>query len=111
MQDCIFCKIVRGELSSKKEYEDEEALIFQNIEPKAEVHLIAIPKKHISSFLDLDNEMGSLVKAVQSLIRDKGLGSEYKLLINGGKHQQVPHFHLHILSGKMGTDKDLLNQI
>jgi histidine triad (HIT) family protein len=101
MNDCTFCKIVIGELPSTKEYEDENVLVFKNIYPIAQTHLLIIPKKHVATFMDLKGGMDSLVKAAQKVIKDKNLGSGYKLAINGGKYQQVPHFHLHLLAGKL----------
>lgn len=111
MEDCVFCKIVRGELPSTKEYEDDNVLVIRNIDPKADIHLLIIPKKHVATFLDLRSEMNNLVEIIQKVIKNKGIESGYKLVINGGKHQQVPHFHLHLLAGKIGSNKDILNSI
>ncbi|HTK03341.1 MAG TPA: HIT domain-containing protein [Alphaproteobacteria bacterium] len=101
MENCIFCKIVKGELPSTKVYEDENVLAFENIKPAAETHILIIPKKHIITFMDLDGEMESLVKASQKVVSDKQLGSGYKLVVNGGKYQTIPHFHLHLLAGEL----------
>jgi histidine triad (HIT) family protein len=101
VENCIFCKIVKGELPSTKVYEDENVLAFENIKPAAETHILIIPKKHIITFMDLDGEMESLVKASQKVVSDKQLGSGYKLVVNGGKYQTIPHFHLHLLAGEL----------
>ena len=104
MEDCVFCKIVKGELPSTKEYEDDNVVVFKNIKPSAEIHLLIVPKKHVATFMDLTNEMDSLVHAAQQVIKDKDIGSGYKLVVNGGKYQEVPHFHLHLLAGKLKTE-------
>lgn len=103
MQDCIFCKIVKGELPSTKEYEDKEVLAFKNINPVAETHLLIVPKKHIGTFMDLNGELEGLVLAAKKIINDKKIGSGYKLVINGGKYQEIQHFHLHLLAGRLET--------
>lgn len=110
MGDCIFCKIVKGELPSTKEFEDENVLVFKNIYPLAETHLLVVPKKHIATFMDLKDEMNDLVHIAQKVIKDKNLGSGYKIVVNGGKYQQVPHFHLHLLAGKLENEDDILNK-
>jgi len=111
MEDCVFCKIVKGELPSKKEYEDDNVLVFRNIDPIAEIHLVIIPKNHVKTFMDLQGEMNSLVKATQKIIENLGIDSGYKLVVNGGKYQQVSHFHWHLLAGKMADDKYLHNKL
>ncbi|HKC04295.1 MAG TPA: HIT domain-containing protein [Patescibacteria group bacterium] len=100
-QDCIFCKIVAGEVPSKKAYEDSDTLAFYDIKPAAETHLVIIPKKHISTFMDLNNESQNLIRTAQIVINEKNIASGYKIVINGGKYQEVPHFHLHLLAGKL----------
>lgn len=101
MEDCIFCKIIKGDLPSTKEYEDNNVLAFKNIKPAAETHILIVPKKHTTTFMDLSDEMDDLVNAARQIIKDKNIESGYKLVINGGKYQQVPHFHLHLLAGKL----------
>lgn len=110
MEDCVFCKIVKGELPSTKEYEDEFVLVFKNINPVADIHLLIVPKSHVATFMDIEGGMESLIKAAQKVIKDKSLGSGYKLVINGGKYQAVPHFHIHLLSGKLEDAEDVLNK-
>ncbi|HET7099126.1 MAG TPA: HIT domain-containing protein [Patescibacteria group bacterium] len=110
MDDCLFCKIIRGELPSKKVYEDDSALVFENINPVAEIHVLVVPKKHISTFLDLNSEIDSMVNAAQKVIKDKNISDGYKLIVNGGKYQSVPHFHLHLLAGKLESQDDVLNK-
>ncbi|MCL2833992.1 MAG: histidine triad nucleotide-binding protein [Treponema sp.] len=105
--DCIFCKIIRGEIPSKKIFEDEQMLAFYDIDPKAPVHFIVIPKRHISNLSETkagDTEiLGSLVFKAQELAAKLGCGENgFRLVINcksdGG--QTVDHLHIHILGGR-----------
>lgn len=110
--DCIFCKIAKKELASDIVYEDENFVAFKDIKPKAPVHLLIIPRKHIESVDHLeihDRElMGELVLTAQKIARHQGLEG-YKLQINVGRAggQLIDHLHLHLLSGKIeGSQKD-----
>ena len=105
--DCIFCKIARGEIQSNLIYQDETAVAFPDINPKAPVHLLIIPRKHIESVADLagDEEklMGHLVLVANKLAQDHGISeSGYRLVINCGPHggQMVAHLHIHLLGGR-----------
>ena len=104
MEDCIFCKIVNGEIPCDKVYEDKNVFAFLDIKPKAKVHILIIPKKHIESVKHLqetDKELiGDLILTVQKIAKEKNLEG-YKLVINVGKEggQLVDHLHLHLLSG------------
>ena len=107
MDDCIFCKIIAGEIPSKKIYEDDEMLAFNDITPKAPVHVLLIPKKHIKSLLDLDPEdtvlAGRLLYKAQELAKEMGCGEKgARFIINAKKHggQTVDHLHIHILGGR-----------
>jgi len=101
-KNCVFCQIAKKESPAKIEYEDQYVLVFQNINPAADVHLLIIPKKHIETFLDLDNESMTQIKSVaQKIIKNKNLGSAYKLLFNGGKYQAIEHVHWHLLGGNL----------
>lgn len=103
MSDCLFCKIVNREIPSEIVYEDENFLVFKDINPKAPVHLLIIPKKHIPSVNHLEIEdkilMGELILVAQKIARDKKLEG-YRLQINVGRPagQLVDHLHLHLLS-------------
>ena len=100
MDSCVFCKIVKGELPARKEYEDEEILVFDNIKPEAPIHFLIIPKEHIEKFADLEElsiweKMSSVAKDLierHSLV-EKG----YRLVNNGGPAALVGHLHLHLL--------------
>jgi len=105
--ECIFCKIVEGQLPSNKVYEDEEFLVFHDINPVAPVHLLIIPKRHIPSVADLSAQDTSLVGRMMLLTRrlatEQGLDeSGYRILTNHGRDggQIVDHLHFHLLGGR-----------
>jgi len=108
MCDCLFCKIAAGEIPSRKLYEDDELLAFYDIAPKAPVHFLVIPKKHISSLMEMTAEdsglLGRLVFRAQELAREQGCGERgarfvFNCKADGG--QTVPHVHLHVLGGRV----------
>jgi histidine triad (HIT) family protein len=102
MNDCLFCKIVRGEIPAKKVYEDEYVLAFHDIHPQAPVHLLLIPKQHIDSLLSLTAQdekiMGKLLVLAPQLARQQGLEQGFKTTINTGARggQEIYHLHLHV---------------
>ncbi len=104
MDNCVFCKIINGEFGTEFVYENEYAVVFKDINPKAEVHLLVVPRKHVESLNELDDEalLGKLMMAVKDVTKKLGIKS-YKTLINTGKEagQEVFHLHIHILSGQM----------
>ncbi|MFZ9035901.1 MAG: histidine triad nucleotide-binding protein [Francisellaceae bacterium] len=106
MSDCIFCKIVSGEIPADKLYEDEHFVVFHDIAPAAEIHVLVIPKKHITSFFDLAPEdhdlMGQLTLSIPKIAGMLGLEEGFKTLINTGHGggQKVFHLHYHILGGR-----------
>ncbi|MDO8503480.1 MAG: HIT domain-containing protein [bacterium] len=99
-EDCVFCKIVRGEIPSKKEYEDEDIIVFQDIHPKAPVHLLIVPKEHLDEFYELQ-DLGiwaKMSKIAQDLVRRYKLEEKgYRLVNNGGGANLITHLHLHLL--------------
>ncbi|MGD0576779.1 MAG: histidine triad nucleotide-binding protein [Candidatus Staskawiczbacteria bacterium] len=105
MTDCIFCKIIAGEIPSAKVFEDDNLVAFNDINPKARIHILIVPKKHIESVKHLeliDKELiGEMFLAAQKIAKDKNLAG-YKLVINVGREggQLVDHLHLHLLSGE-----------
>jgi histidine triad (HIT) family protein len=112
MSDCIFCKIVKGEIPCKKVYEDYKILAFDDIHPMAQVHVIIIPKKHIATLMDVDagniDIAGSLFLAAQKIAGIKGVTERgFRTVINcnaeGG--QVVFHLHLHLLGGRKLHDE------
>jgi histidine triad (HIT) family protein len=110
--DCIFCKIVAGEIPSTKVYEDEEIIAFRDINPQAPVHIVIIPRKHIASLSHLSQSesalVGRLVTIANKLAQDEGIASRgYRVVINCGKEggQLVPHLHLHLVGGRQLSDQ------
>jgi len=105
MDDCIFCKIVRGEVPSKKVYEDDEVLGFQDIRPLAPVHFMLVPKKHITSLADAAAEdagvLGRMLTLSGKLAREQGSPDGYRTIINSGRigRQDVMHLHMHVIGG------------
>ena len=99
-EDCIFCKIINGDFNTEFVYENDYAVVFKDINPKAPVHLLVVPKVHVESLNELEdkNLMGELLIAVKETTKKIGLKS-YKTLINTGKEagQEVFHLHIHIL--------------
>ena len=105
--ECIFCKIVAGELPSDILYQDEELIAFRDINPHAPVHLLIIPKRHIPSVAGLTESelpiIGRMVAAANRLAKDEGvLESGYRLVINCGENgrQIVQHLHMHLIGGR-----------
>lgn len=98
--DCIFCKIINGDFGTEFVYENEYVVVFNDINPKAPVHLLVVPKIHVASLNELEDKklMGELLQAVKDVTKKFGLKS-YKTLINTGKEagQEVFHLHIHIL--------------
>lgn len=106
MSNCIFCKIIKGELLSKMVYQNDNMVAFHDISPKAPVHILVVPKKHVGSIIDItimDKElMGELMLGVQKVTQKLGIDkSGFKVIVNNGKGagQIVFHLHLHVLGG------------
>ncbi len=103
MSDCLFCKIVDGEIPSNKVYEDDEILAFHDVAPQAPVHFLIVPKKHMESLDDTADEDAALLAHIMLKIKDiaKDLGMEngYRVVINTGEDgmQSVKHLHVHVL--------------
>ena len=103
MSDCIFCKIAKGEIPSKKVYEDDKVLVFHDLEPQAPVHVLLIPKDHIKSLDDIEDEhaelMGYIMTKIKEIAKTLELENGYRLVINCGEdgNQTVGHLHFHIL--------------
>jgi histidine triad (HIT) family protein len=103
--NCIFCRIVRGEIPSKKVYEDDMMLAFHDIHPVAPVHFMVIPKAHIPSFADVAPEhagiFGAIMTRIPELAAAQGLKDGWRTIINTGRvgRQDVYHIHIHIVGG------------
>ena len=104
MNDCIFCKIAKGEISTKFVYEDSDVVVFPDIRPFKPVHLLIVPKKHIPDFLEVQNAslFEKLCSIAQKMVKKEHLnGKGYRLSINGGGAQIINHLHIHLM-GPMG---------
>ena len=106
MNDCIFCKIVAGEIPSKKAYEDEFVYSFLDINPQAPVHCLVIPKEHIPSVNEITEEnkdtVAHIFTVIPKIAEDLGLSNGYRVVSNigGDGCQSVKHLHFHILGGR-----------
>ncbi len=106
-KNCVFCKIVAGEIPSQKVYEDDKMLVFRDIEPKAKVHLLAVAKDHFKLLSEMDGERAELLKymlcKIPEIAAENGCGNGYRLVINQGEDagQTVFHLHIHILGGEI----------
>ena len=105
--DCIFCQIVAGNVPSDIVYQDEEVIAFRDINPQAPIHLVIIPKRHITSLTQLAETepllIGHMVNTANQLAKKEGISEVgYRLIVNYGKdaRQEVPHLHLHLLGGR-----------
>jgi histidine triad (HIT) family protein len=105
MSDCIFCKIVRGEIPCNKVYEDEDILAFHDINPIAPVHFMVIPKQHIDSLATTDAThapvLGRLFAKLGEMARGQGLTDGFRTIVNTGRvgQQEVYHLHVHVVGG------------
>ena len=104
MENCIFCKIVKGEIPSTKVYEDDEVLAFNDINPIAPIHILVIPKKHFNSFMEIDDDelMIHINNVIRKIAQEKGLDEKgFRIVTNIGEDggQAVKHLHFHILGG------------
>ena len=108
MDDCIFCKIIRGEIPANKLYEDDDILAFWDINPQAPKHFLVIPKKHIAGpgSMEVDDEtiIGRVTRKAAELAEANGV-SEFRLVMNNGAQagQTVFHIHMHVLGGRALT--------
>ncbi len=104
--DCIFCKIIAGEIPSTKVYEDELVFAFRDINPQAPTHILVIPKAHIAGVCDITPENSAVVahifEVIPGIAKAEGLENGYRVVSNCGKDagQTVFHLHFHILGGK-----------
>lgn len=107
MTDCIFCKIVNGDIPSKKIYEDNKVLAFYDITPEAPIHFLVIPKEHIQSSNEITEENSKIIAhifiVINKLVRELNIANDgYRIVNNCGKQggQTVNHMHFHILGGR-----------
>jgi histidine triad (HIT) family protein len=103
--DCIFCKIVAGQIPARKAYEDDQVLAFHDINPWAPVHVLVVPKAHIATLADVGPEhdalLGRMLGLAPRLMRDLGVINGFRTVINSGRDggQEVYHLHLHVMGG------------
>ena len=104
--DCIFCKIVAGQIPSRKVHEDDDVFVFHDIAPWAPVHLLVIPKEHIAMLSDVDAArhqalLGKMLTLAPRLMREQGVTNGFRTLINTGEDglQEVMHLHMHVIGG------------
>lgn len=112
MDNCIFCKIIKGEIPSQKLYEDDEILAFRDVNPAAPIHILVIPKKHISMLTELkeDDEtvIGRIYTVINKIAKQENFDEKgYRVIVNCGEDggQEVKHIHFHLLGGKRLGDK------
>lgn len=104
MDECIFCRIIKKEIPKEFLYESDNLVVFPDINPSADIHILIIPKKHVRGIPDLTDSDGLLLSEVYStinkLVVDNNLGDNlYRVVVNGGRAQHVPHLHFHFLGG------------
>ncbi len=111
MADCIFCKIIAGEIPSTKIYEDEKVIAFRDINPQAPVHFLVVPKEHIEGTACIDDSncdiVGHCFKVIAKLAKQEGLDKGFRVINNCGPDggQTVPHIHFHVLGGRSLGEK------
>ena len=112
MEDCVFCKIVKGEIPSNKVYEDDDVLAFRDIQPAAPIHILVIPKKHIKSLNEIEsvdeNLISKIMFTIKNIAKEQGFAEEgYRVINNCGENggQEVAHLHFNVLAGKKLGEK------
>lgn len=109
--NCLFCKIIAGEIPSTKVYEDEHVFAFRDINPQAPVHVLVVPKSHIACAADINADNSAVVahcfEAISKIARAEGLNNGYRVINNCGEDggQTVMHLHFHLLGGEKMTEK------
>ena len=106
MKDCLFCRIVAGEIPARKVYEDEHTFAFEDIDPKAPTHILIVPKKHIRGLKEVSSEDAEIVGrchlTAAQVARERGIENGYRTVLNvgPGAGQSVFHLHVHLLGGR-----------
>lgn len=108
MNDCIFCKIIKGEIPSKKIYEDDVVSVIMDINPKVDGHVLVIPKTHVTDYTELSDELlkhiYKVAKELTPTLMDKLNATALTFVVNYGDSQEVKHFHLHLLPNYLVKD-------
>jgi histidine triad (HIT) family protein len=103
--NCIFCKIVRGEIPSRKVFEDADVFAFHDIQPQADMHFMIIPKKHVKSLYEVTDAdapvLGKILAIAGKLAREQGANDGFRTVVNTGRigQQEVQHVHVHVIAG------------
>ena len=109
MNDCLFCKIIAGEIPGNKVYEDDRVYAFRDINPQAPVHVLIVPKKHMDNILECDADTAvALTDAIGQVARQEGVAENgFRVISNCGRDgaQSVKHLHVHLLGGTQLTEK------
>ena len=111
MENCLFCKIIAGDIPSTKVYEDECCYAFRDINPQAPTHILVVPKQHVANLLEADalpdGILAGVMRAIAKIARQEGLTGGFRLVSNCGDDagQTVKHLHFHILGGKRLNDQ------
>jgi len=104
--DCVFCKIRDGKIAKEFIYQDDDVMVFRDINPVKPIHLLIVPKKHIEDFLEAEDKelLVKIMKTIQKMIREQKLDDKgYRLVLNGGGAQIIEHLHFHLI-GPMGKN-------
>lgn len=111
MEQCLFCKIISGEIPSSKVFENDQVYAFRDINPQAPFHVLVVPKKHVASIADIselqNDEIAACLRAVAQIASDASLSGGFRVISNCGPDacQSVPHLHFHILGGRKMADR------
>lgn len=104
--DCVFCKIIKKDIPAKLVFESDSLIAFPDINPSADTHILIVPKKHIegAQYLTVQDEelLGQVYQVANQLVKEYNLSDkQYRVVVNGGKAQHVPHIHFHLLGGNL----------
>lgn len=111
MENCIFCKIIKGKIPSVKMYEDEDMLIIKDVNPQAAKHYLLLPKEHYANIVKMSDAqaqtLARCIKKLSAIVDELGLEEGFRLISNKGRHacQSVEHLHIHILGGEQLADR------
>lgn len=102
--DCLFCNIVKGIIPAKTVFESDSLIAFPDIDPSADVHILIVPKQHIANIKEVEGKgelLSEIFTTANKLVQDLNLSDKlYRVVVNGGKAQHIPHLHFHLLGGQ-----------
>ncbi len=103
--DCIFCKIINKEIPKEFNFESDNLVVFPDINPSADIHLLIVPRQHIGGIREIGEDRGNLLtevyQVINKLVEENNLKDDsYRVVVNGGRAQHVPHLHFHLLGGQ-----------